>query len=101
MSRCLQTVSVVLVLVLVLSGCSSLGTRTSSPIVTTRDVPCPEQVLPQCLSWPQKSRSDFVYNTDLEEDWLLGQKRWIHCQELIETFRGVQRECIRLPKGFR
>lgn len=68
-------------------GCTSVGgSKSGPPIVQTRILLCPQDPPPECEEWELKDKSEFEYNVELEDDWLVGQKIYGTCKPLWDTY---------------
>ena len=82
----------ILIIAIVLSGCSALGTK-SVPIIRTVAILCPDDPPPECETWELKEKTDFEFNTELESDWLKGQEIYYTCDTLWKAYSNGWTSC--------
>ena len=73
---------------LVLTGCAGEPTT----VIQVQSVRWPDQPPPVCDDWDRRALSDFELNTDLIDDWLIGQAAYGRCRELTQAYRRSWRD---------
>ena len=81
----------ILIFIFVIGGCAK--PIAPSPIIQTKVLLCPGEAPPECEKWIMKKKEDFVFNTELEVDWLKGQELYTICNIFWNTYSKAWNNC--------